>query len=96
MQRPGPARPWGRLVAAVVACCLVTVGIARAIIGPLPSIDSRQEPPAPSTLVFDREGRLLYEAVDPNAGAHRPDAGGQPDLTAALAVLTLTLLYRWS
>lgn len=32
----------------------------------------RQRALAPSSLIFDRKGRLLYEIIDPHAGIHRP------------------------
>jgi membrane peptidoglycan carboxypeptidase len=72
VRRTGRWHTAGRLAAALVACCLAAAGAAWLVIGPLPPLDSRQEPPAPSTLVLDREGRLLYEVIDPEAGAHRP------------------------
>jgi 1A family penicillin-binding protein len=39
----------------------------------LPSPDDvHQHGRAPSSLILDRQGRLLYEIIDPHAGAHRP------------------------
>jgi len=40
---------------------------------PLPSVASiRGRALAPSSMILDRNGRLLYEVVDPHAGPHRP------------------------
>ncbi len=39
----------------------------------IPSIDSADmRRQAPSSLILDRRGRLLYEIIDPHAGAYRP------------------------
>ena len=40
---------------------------------PLPTAQTiRERALAPSSLILDRDGRLLYEIVDPHAGPHRP------------------------
>ncbi|OGO06520.1 MAG: penicillin-binding protein 1C [Chloroflexi bacterium RBG_13_56_8] len=39
----------------------------------LPTIHTiRQRALAPSSLILDRDGEILYEIIDPNAGVHRP------------------------
>ncbi len=42
---------------------------------------------APSSLIVDRNGRLLYEIIDPQAGSHRPLALDEIPLTLRQAVI---------
>jgi len=61
--------------AALVAVLLglTAAGAARWLTVDLPSPDRLYErTAAPSTRIYDREGRLLYEILDPHGGAHAP------------------------
>jgi len=42
---------------------------------------------SPSSLIVDRNGRLLYEIIDPNAGSHRPLALDEIPLALRQAVI---------
>ena len=52
---------------------LAALGMARWLVVDLPSPDRLYErATAPSTRIYDRHGRLLYEILDPHTGAHTP------------------------
>jgi 1A family penicillin-binding protein len=52
---------------------LAVFGLARWLLTDLPSPDRLYERAAtPSTRIYDRHGRLLYEILDPHGGAHTP------------------------
>jgi 1A family penicillin-binding protein len=52
---------------------LAAVGMVRWLVVDLPSPDRLYErAAAPSTRIYDRKGRLLYEILDPHGGAHTP------------------------
>lgn len=52
---------------------LVAVGVIRWLAVDLPTPDQLYErAAAPSTRIYDRHGRLLYEILDPHGGAHTP------------------------
>ncbi len=66
-------RRWlGRLARAVLVLLVLLVvaaaGLYWYIAKDLPSLDGLNRPPAQSTRIFDRDGRLLYEISDPNVG----------------------------
>ena len=68
---------WRRLVCIVIAfiflLTLVALGALRWLTVDLPSPDRLYErAAAPSTRIYDRDGRLLYEILDPHSGAHTP------------------------
>ena len=71
-------RSWSSIVrrsSFVVALllALVAAGLARRLLVDLPSPDRLYErAAAPSTRIYDRRGRLLYEILDPHGGAHTP------------------------
>lgn len=57
------------LALALAGCC---IWYAHAIRG-LPSVEAlTEELTVPSTYIYDRDGRLLYEIIDPHAGKHNP------------------------
>ncbi|MEJ2560762.1 MAG: transglycosylase domain-containing protein, partial [Anaerolineae bacterium] len=52
---------------------LAAIGTVRWLVVDLPSPDRLYErATAPSTRIYDRQGRLLYEILDPHGGAHTP------------------------
>ncbi len=52
---------------------LAAVGMVRWLVVDLPAPDRLYErAAAPSTRIYDRKGRLLYEILDPHGGAHTP------------------------
>jgi 1A family penicillin-binding protein len=71
-----------RRVKQALGCCLLLVGIALAgsatalvhsAFAALPSADAvRARAMAPTSLILDRDGRMLYEIIDPRTGSHRP------------------------
>ena len=66
---------WVARVAAVVVVllALAAIGVLRWLSVDLPSPDRLYErAAAPSTRIYDRHGRLLYEILDPHGGAHTP------------------------
>jgi 1A family penicillin-binding protein len=68
------------IIAAVVANLLIlaTIGAIHWLMVDLPSPDQLYErSAAPSTRIYDRHGRLLYEILDPHSGAHTPVALAQ-------------------
>ncbi len=57
----------------VILVGLAVVGMIRWLVVDLPSPDRLYErASAPSTRIYDRDGRLLYEILDPHGGAHTP------------------------
>ena len=57
----------------ILLLALVTGGLARWLLVDLPSPARLYEhTAAPSTHIYDRDGRLLYEILDPHGGAHTP------------------------
>ena len=57
----------------VILMGLGVVGLARWLVVDLPSPDRLYERTAsPSTRIYDRDGRLLYEILDPHGGSHTP------------------------
>ncbi len=64
-------RYWPFFVGLLVV--LVAGAVARGLVVDLPSPDRLYErAAAPSTRIYDRRGRLLYEVLDPHGGAHAP------------------------
>ncbi|MEA3341324.1 MAG: transglycosylase domain-containing protein, partial [Chloroflexota bacterium] len=68
---------WRRLVRIVIAfiflLTLAALGTLRWLTVDLPSPNQLYErAAAPSTRIYDRNGRLLYEILDPHSGAHTP------------------------
>jgi 1A family penicillin-binding protein len=60
-------------ITSAILLTLALVGMVRWLVVDLPSPDRLYErAAAPSTHIYDRHGRLLYEIVDPHAGAHTP------------------------
>ena len=60
-------------LAIVLLLALVAAGLVRRLVVDLPSPDRLYErAAAPSTRIYDRHGRLLYEILDPHTGAHTP------------------------
>jgi membrane peptidoglycan carboxypeptidase len=56
-----------------IVLVLAGVGTVRWLVVDLPSPDRLYErTAAPSTRIYDRQGRLLYEILDPHSGAHTP------------------------
>ncbi|MCK4449963.1 MAG: transglycosylase domain-containing protein, partial [Anaerolineae bacterium] len=52
---------------------LVAAGVVHWLVVDLPSPNRLYErTSAPSTRIYDRHGRLLYEVLDPHGGAHTP------------------------
>jgi 1A family penicillin-binding protein len=57
----------------IILAGLAVVGVVRWLVVDLPSPDRLYErASAPSTRIYDRYGRLLYEILDPHGGAHTP------------------------
>ncbi len=54
----------------IIVLLLAALGLYWYIAKDLPSPEGLNRPPAQSTLIYDRDGRLLYEISDPNEG-HR-------------------------
>ena len=69
-----PRKLWLLIGGLLVLASLLAVLICQpGVLLPLPSaVEIRDRTLAQSTLILDRNGRLLYEIVDPHAGAHRP------------------------
>lgn len=64
---------WFCLLLASLVLVGGAVAFVRSAWAALPSADEvRGRAMAPSSLVFDRDGRVLYEVIDPHAGSHRP------------------------
>jgi 1A family penicillin-binding protein len=66
---------WSTRVILTIAILLALAlfGVLRWLTVDLPSPDRLYEhAAAPSTRIYDREGRLLYEILDPHGGAHTP------------------------
>ena len=73
-------RPRGRR--RILWCCLLLTSLAlvggvvafvQSACAALPSPDAvRSRAMAPTSLILDRDGRVLYEIIDPHAGSHRP------------------------
>lgn len=70
------ARLFGLVAGVVLALLVGFVGLLAYYPGlflPLPTAQViRERALAPSSLILDRDGRLLYEIVDPHTGPHRP------------------------
>ena len=61
------------LITLVLLLTLAALGALRWLAVDLPSPDRLYErAAAPSTRIYDRRGRLLYEILDPHGGAHTP------------------------
>jgi 1A family penicillin-binding protein len=61
------------LLALAILLAAGLIGLARWLMVDLPSPDRLYErTAAPSTRIYDRHGRLLYEVLDPHGGAHTP------------------------
>jgi 1A family penicillin-binding protein len=70
-------RHWSFIAGGLLALALLSTVTAsvviRRIVVDLPSPDRLYErAAAPSTRIYDRHGRLLYEILDPHGGAHAP------------------------
>ncbi len=62
-----------RILIALLLLLLLAVVALRRLLVDLPSPDQLYErAAAPSTRIYDRRGRLLYEILDPHFGAHAP------------------------
>ena len=77
MIRCGWRVKWGwvvRILATVIILAgLGVLGLVRWLVVDLPSPDRLYERAAsPSTRIYDRHGRLLYEVLDPHSGSHTP------------------------
>jgi 1A family penicillin-binding protein len=75
MERFRVALTWSARIIITVAILLALVlfGLLRWLTVDLPSPDRLYEhAAAPSTRIYDRNGRLLYEILDPHGGAHTP------------------------
>jgi 1A family penicillin-binding protein len=74
MNRPRVALEWAvRIITVAILLALALFGVLRWLMVDLPSPDRLYEhAAAPSTRIYDREGRLLYEVLDPHGGAHTP------------------------
>jgi 1A family penicillin-binding protein len=60
-------------ISVVILLALTAFGLIRWLMVDLPSPDQLYErATAPSTRIYDRHGRLLYEILDPHGGAHTP------------------------
>ncbi len=83
-----------RKIGFLLLILLLPVAVAAALYGwlvvDLPSLETLPERlAAPSSSILDRNGRLLYEVIDPNGGGHAPiplDAIPHPCRTATIAV----------
>jgi membrane peptidoglycan carboxypeptidase len=63
----------GGLLAFALLSTLAAGVVVRSLLVDLPSPDRLYErATAPSTRIYDRNGRLLYEILDPHSGAHAP------------------------
>jgi len=61
------------LLSIAILLVLAAIGVLRWLVVDLPSPDRLYErTAAPSTRIYDRRGRLLYEILDPHGGAHTP------------------------
>jgi len=61
------------LLTTAAAVAVVTLVIGTLFIVDLAGMDPPTSGPiAPSTLIYDRKGRLLYEIMDPHSGKHQP------------------------
>ncbi len=61
------------VISVAILLVLAVVGVVRWLVVDLPSPDRLYERAAtPSTRIYDRNGRLLYEILDPHGGAHTP------------------------
>jgi 1A family penicillin-binding protein len=68
---------WAALVRVALTLLILmglgSVGLARWLLVDLPSPDRLYaHASSPSTRIYDRDGRLLYEILDPHKGAHTP------------------------
>jgi 1A family penicillin-binding protein len=73
----GRGATWAWLARILLTCTILSlltaVGLVRWLAVDLPSPDRLYErAAAPSTRIYDRHGRLLYEILDPHGGAHTP------------------------
>jgi len=80
---------WLRIgITLIILTGLAAVGLVRWLLVDLPSPDRLYEhAAAPSTRIFDRNGRLLYEILDPHRGSHTPVA--LADVPAACVKATI-------
>ncbi len=70
-----PAWGWLARILVTIGILLLlgAIGLVRWLVVDLPSPDHLYErAAAPSTRIYDRHGRLLYEILDPHGGAHTP------------------------
>ena len=76
------------IVAVIVVLIFVAIGVLGWLMVDLPSPDQLyQRAAAPSTRIYDRHGRLLYEILDPHGGAHTPIPLGQVPAACINAVI---------
>ncbi len=72
MLRIRPRYRWALLAIALAAIVVPILALLALWIG-LPSVDDlHQRAQAPSTRILDRNGRLLYQIIDPRLGHHTP------------------------
>jgi len=63
----------GVILLGVLASGAITIGLWRWLVVDLPSPEHLyQYTSVPSTRIYDRNGRLLYEILDPHSGSHAP------------------------
>ena len=61
------------LATVIILAGLGVLGLVRWLVVDLPSPDRLYERTAsPSTRIYDRHGRLLYQVLDPHSGSHTP------------------------
>jgi len=69
----GIVRYWPLVLLPVLSLAVAVLGVTRRLVVDLPAPDRLYErTAAPSTRIYDRHGRLLYEILDPHGGAHSP------------------------
>jgi len=80
-----------RLLLGFLGCAVLWLGlfaVRPALVLPLPSLEEIQNRRlAPSSLILDHQGRLLYEIVDPHTGMHRPTPLDEIPLALRQAVI---------
>ena len=73
MSRLRSARLWASVFISLIISVLAIIVWQPGLILPLPDLRAmRDHTLAPSSLILDRHGQLLYEIIDPHTGYHRP------------------------
>jgi len=80
---------WSSIILAlVILLALAVVAVIRWLMVDLPSPDRLYErATTPSTRIYDRHGRMLYEILDPHGGAHFPIPLAEVPLACANATI---------